>query len=157
MDNLNAVYKGRSQSSRPNLLLVVWACQPNMNVFRNLSLYFWKNLTKVYFLKHLKHQIDLEVPIDAPASYRGFFWGNDFLKAHPKPWKIRHVSTLAVGAFTCGGPLSTLSIRLFKEFYRFVVILTFSLFFGLVYDSEHWIIPWIYVNVLIKSYFCQDG
>ena len=59
-------------------------------------------------------------------------------------------------AFTCGGLLSTLPIRLFM-FYRCVVILTVSLFFGLVYVTEQGIIPWMYVNDLIKSYFCQDG
>ena len=35
--------------------------------------------------------------------------------------------TLAVGALTCGELYSTLPIRLFMEFYRFVVILDVSL------------------------------
>ena len=84
-----------------------------------------------------------------PCSISGIFLGSDFLKAHPKSCKIRHVSTLAIGTFTCGGLLRMLPIRLFMVFYRFVVILAVSLFFGLVYGSEHWIIPWIYVTILI--------
>ena len=71
--------------------------------------------------------LDLQVPNKPPCTIPGIFLGYDFLKAHPKSCKIRHVSTLAVGAFTRGGPLSTLPIRLFMEFYRFVVILTASL------------------------------
>ena len=87
----------------------------------------------------LDPHLDLEVPIDPPppCTIPGIFLGYDFLKAHPKSCKIRHVSTLAVGAFTGGGLLSTLPIRLFLEFYRFVVILTVSLLSGLVYGSEH--------------------
>ena len=85
----------------------------------------------------LDPHLDLEVPIDPPSTIPGIFLGYDFRKAHPKSCKIRHVSTLAVGAFTGGGLLSTLPIRLFLEFYRFVVILTVSLFSCLVYGSEH--------------------
>ena len=52
-----------------------------------------------------KRYIDTEVPIDPPAPFRGFCRVYNFLKAHSKPCKIRHVSTLAAGVLTCGGLL----------------------------------------------------
>ena len=74
-----------------------------------------------------------------PCTIPGIFVGYDFLKAHSKPCKIRHVSTLTVGSLTCGGLLSTLPIRLFTEFYVFCLNIEcfFDFWRGLWYWALH--------------------
>ena len=71
-----------------------------------------------------------------PCTIPGIFVGYDFLKAHSKPCKIRHVSTLAIEALTCGCVLSTLPIRLFMEFYIFC--LNIECFFDVLHGLWYW-------------------
>ena len=51
----------------------------------------------------------------------GIFVGYTFLKAHSIPFKMTLVSTLSVGAFRCGGLLSTLPICHFTAYTKCVI------------------------------------